>query len=149
MSLRIFAIFLILLAAASLIRLLAFTPAVVWDGWFDLLVRVSSSSGKIKSVTCEVFQTKEQAEKVSEFIASGEFEEPFSRWTVRAPQFTGDPIEVQVPVSGTEAICGRTLTRTQFQCLVVTGELASGRRVKKLAQIPDGRVSREVLVELP
>lgn len=149
LSLRLFAAFLILLGFASLIRLFAFTPSLVWDGWFDLLVRVSSNSGKITSVTCEVFQTTDQAERVGELMALGEVEESLSRWTVKTPQFTGEPVEVRVPVSGTEAMCGRALSRTQFQCLVVTAELADARRVKKLVQIPDGRVARELTVELP
>ena len=86
---------------------------------------------------------------VSEVRVSGEFVETFSTWTVETRRFNGDPIEVRVPVSGTEAICGRTLSRAQYQCLVVTGELANGSRVKMIAQIPDGRVSREITVELP
>lgn len=149
LSLRLFGAFLILLGFASLIRLFAFTPSLVWDGSFDLLVSVSSNSGKIKSLTCEVFPTIQQAERVAELLAEGAVGEGYPNWTVKTPRFTGEPVEVRVPVSGTEAMCGRALSRTQFQCLLVTAELADARRIKKLVQIPDGRVARELTVELP
>jgi len=151
LSLRFFGIFLLLLGGASVVRLLVFIPCLIWDGRFDLVVHVSSSSETIKSITCEPFQTEKQAKTVSEIRASPgfELEAPLSHRAVKVPRFNGDPIEVQVPVSGTEAMCGRALTRTQFQCLLVTGELASGKCITKFVQIPDGRVTREITLELP
>jgi len=117
----------------------------VWDGSFDLTVRVSSADGPLRSVRCESFARREHAEELLERPGP-----PGSRvWSVAAEPFAGEPLSVPVRVSGRESPCGREVGRYQFRFLAVIGELADGRRVGKLVEIPDCRVSREVSVVVP
>jgi hypothetical protein len=70
-------------------------------------------------------------------------------WSAVADPFEGQPLTVNVPVSGRESPWGRQLRRVQFQYLVVIGQWKDGRRMGKLVDIPDGRASREISVSLP
>jgi hypothetical protein len=117
----------------------------VWDGGFDLTVNVSSSTGPLRSVSCAAFSQHEDAEFVLEHLLP-----PETRFcsTVADP-FEGQPLIINVPVSGRDSPLGRELRRSQFRHLVVIGQLEGGRRIGKLVEIPDGRVSREVSVVLP
>jgi hypothetical protein len=117
---------------------------IVWDGGFDLSVHVSSNPGPPLSVTCQPFGRLEYAEYMLKHLS------PETRlWSVSADPFVGEPLIVHVPVSGRDSMSGRQLSRSQFEYLVVVAVLPDGRRVGKLVDIPDGRVSREVSVTLP
>ena len=94
---------------------------------------------------CAPFGYRDAAEYVLEHMPPHE-----TPWrSVTADPFAGQPLTVKVPVSGRTSMSGRTLRRYQFQYLVVFAVLPDGRRVRKLVEIPDGRVSREVAVSLP
>ena len=113
------------------------------DGEFKLLVHVSSKEGSLRAVSCEIVPSGdcEYAEiLVRELIVSrhSKIEDPFR----------GEPIGVYVPVSARASMSGRKLSRHQFSHLVVIGTFDDGSRVGKIVEIPDGRVSREVQVEL-
>jgi hypothetical protein len=117
----------------------------VWDGGFDLTVRVSSTAVALRSVSCEAFAHRGDAEEALENHLP-----PRTRlWSAVADPFTGEPLRVTVPVSGHESPSGREISRFQFRHLVVIGQLPDGRRVGKLVEIPDCRESREVSVTLP
>jgi len=122
-----------------------FTSArwAIWDGSFKLIVHVSSDVGPLESVSCEAFDSQENARMAVEDLS------PPRRWFATAAPFTGQPITVGVPLSGTTSMSGRELSRIQFRHLVVIGQLQDGRRIGKLAEIPDDRVSRELQVSLP
>lgn len=117
----------------------------VWDGSFDLTVRVECPEGRPRSVTCEAFGRCEYADEAVAHLLP-----PESRmWSTVADPFDGQPIAVRVAVSGRESPFGRELRRSQFRFLAVIAVLPGGRQVGKVVDIPDGRVSREVSVALP
>lgn len=117
---------------------------MIWDGSFDLTVRVESRAGQPQSISCQALGGRETAAQVLADLSP-----PESRWSAVADPFDGRPLIVHVPVSGRESPFGRELARSQFRFLVVIADLADGRRVGKLVDIPDGRVSREVSVVVP
>jgi hypothetical protein len=134
-----------LLIAGALLWVYTSTTYIIWDGQFDLSVRVSSSLGPPRSVSCQACSHREQAEYVLEHLLP-----PEGRlWSATADPFAGEPLTVNVPVSGRDSMSGRELRRGQFRWLVVIAVLPDGRRAGKLVEIPDGRVCREVSVELP
>jgi len=118
---------------------------MIWDGSFDLTVRVESSAGQPQVVSCEAFGRREYAEEAVAHLLP-----PESRmWSTTADPFDGQPLIVRVAVSGRESPFGRELRRSQFRYLAVIAVLPDGRRVGKVVDIPDERVSREVSVALP
>ncbi len=119
---------------------------IIWDGGFELTVRVSSNLGPPRSVNCQAFGDEELAKLVLEKMPQETF--PGSESATSDP-FTDEPLTVIIPVSGGGSMSGRQLGRFQFRWLVVIGVLPDGRRVGKLVEIPDGRESREVCVVLP
>ena len=121
------------------------TTHIIWDGGYDLTVRVSGDPGPPRSVSCETFGHRQDAEE-----AAARRMPPGSRmWSTVADPFDGQPITVKVAVSGRDSMSGRELRRSQFRYLVVVAVLPDGQRVSKLVDIPDGRVSREVSVTVP
>jgi hypothetical protein len=120
-----------------------FTAMTIWDGSFDLTVKVTSSDGPIEAVWCQA-ENRESAE----FALKDLKLEP-SRWSAAADPFRGQPLTVPVPISGRDSPLGRELGRTQFRDLVVIAQVRDGRRLGKLVEIPDCRVSREVSVQFP
>ncbi len=118
---------------------------LIWDGSFDLTVRVECPAGQPRSVSCEAFGRREYADE-----AAAQLLPPESRmWSTTAEPFDGQALSVRVAVSGRESPFGRELRRSQFRHLAVIAVLADGRRVGKVVDIPDGQVSREVSVTLP
>ncbi|WP_439624709.1 hypothetical protein [Gemmata sp.] len=132
------------LTAASLWAYTSVTY-VVWDGGYDLTVRVSSKAGAPSAVSCQTHGVRRDAEYALEHHLPA----VMKQWSATADPFVGEPLTVFVPVSGRNALSGRELSRSQFCWLVVTAVLPDGRRTGTLVEIPDGRVSREVRVELP
>jgi hypothetical protein len=105
----------------------------IWDGRFELTVRVSSEPGPPQSVTCEAFPSRKHAEYVLEHLLPPDA----PPWSATADPFSGEPLIVSVPISGKESLLGWELSRFQFRHLVVVAELPDGRRVGKLVDIPD------------
>lgn len=138
-------------AAVYLIGLLV---ALVWVnpvtvqvgvGSFKLSVHVASQGEKPRSVTCEVFSSRKEAEEVLEYLVPPEIK---SR-SASADPFVGQPLTVTVMFTTRETSGGRLLKRRQFEYLVVIATMPNGERVGKLEMIPDGRVSQELVVVLP
>jgi len=142
---RAFLIIAVLVVAGALAWEFIPLQLTVWDGGFDLTVNVSSTAGPLKSVSCQACGGRKEAEEVLEHLLPPDLG---SRSAVADP-FDGQPLTVQVPVSGRASPIGRELRRSQFRYLVVIGQLNDGRRLGKLVEIPDGRESREVNVSLP
>jgi hypothetical protein len=136
-------VFAILLIAGVLVWLgLEASTIMLGDGAFELTVNVSSTPGPPRSVECHACGRREQAAFVLEHG------EQTRTWSTIADPFTGGPLIVYVPVT-TRSSRFRQLSRSQFQWLVVIAELPDGRRVGKMVEIPDGRVSHEIRVDLP
>lgn len=158
---RLFVLILILIAAVfSIIELSSVT---ICDGGYDLEVRLSSSSQTpIRAVhygTASSMQSLQEAfpiqgRKADEVIADidpselkrwGEIE-----WEVIEP-FKGQPFAAFVRTTDRiSVVLGRELTYHQAsRALVVLAEYGNGKRICKIAEIPDGRVSRSLSVALP
>jgi len=135
----------VLLVAGALAWEFVPIPVTVWDGGFDLTVHVASTGGPMRKVTCEAFGTRAPAEQSLEFLIPPDS----ASWSATADPFVGQTLTVRVAVSGHESPMGRALSRSQFRHLVVIGEFQDGRRVGKLVDIPDVRVTREISVVLP
>ena len=118
---------------------------LIWDGSFDLIVRVECPEGRPRAVTCEAFDRREFANEAVTHLLPSESRS----WSAVADPFDGRPITVHVAVSGRESPFGRELRRSQFRYLAVIAVMPDGRRVGKVVDIPDGQVSREVSVALP
>ena len=117
----------------------------IWDAGYDLAVQVSSTTGPLRSVSCEAFPRREAAADFLKYLLP-----PETRlWSTVADPFAGEPLTVHISVSGRDSPSGRELQRFQFRYLLVVGQLQNGRRVGKLVEIPDERLSREISVELP
>ena len=70
-------------------------------------------------------------------------------YAVVADPFRGEPLSVKIGISERVSGFGRTLSYSQHRFLVVLAEWPDGRRVCKVVEIPEVRVSKEVTVELP
>jgi hypothetical protein len=117
---------------------------VVWDGAVDVTVTVTKSGQPIRAVTCEAFGNRADAEVALEYLLPPETH----MWSASANPFDGIPLTVTVLVSGLDSFSGRNVRRTQFQYLVVIARLQDGKRVGKIVEIPDVRVSRAIHVSL-
>jgi hypothetical protein len=134
---RVVAVALLLVAAGLLGWLYTSMPYIIWDGGFDLIVRVSSDPGPPRAVACCAVGRQDDCEEALNRL-------------LRSPidSFVGEPLTVKVPNSGRISMSGRELQYFQFQYLVVVAVLPDGRRVGKIADIPDRRVSTELAVAL-
>src|SRR5262245_40391156 len=103
----------LLLVAGAAVWVYTSTTYIIWDGGFDLTVRVSSDPGPPRSVTCQAFGCREDAECMLEHLLP-----PETRlWSATAAPFTGKPLTVHVPLSGRNSMSGRELSRFQFRWL--------------------------------
>jgi hypothetical protein len=135
----------VLLLVVSCALAWEFVPiqVTVWDGGFDVTVRVASAQ-PLRSVSCQVFGRRAEAEEGLEHLLPEK-----GLWAAAADPFAGEPLTIHVPVGGRDSPSGRELSRFQSQYLVVVGQLPDGKRIGKLVEIPDCRVSRQVSVSLP
>ncbi len=116
-----------------------------WDSSFELSVAVLFSNDQPRSVSCEAFPRYEQADEAIVHLLP-----PVSRmWSTIADPFEGRLIPVQVAVSGRTSPFGRELRRSQHRYLAVIATMPDGRRLGKVVEIPDSRVTREVSVAIP
>ncbi len=135
----------LMLVVGGLLWVYTSATYIIWDGGFDLTVRVSRTPEPPRSVSCEVFSQRQDAEFALEHLLP-----PESRmWSAIADPFAGEPLTVYVPVGGRESMSRRQLRRFQFRYLVVIATLPDGRRVGKMVDIPDGLAVTEVTVEIP
>ena len=135
------------LAAAVLAWEFVPIQVMVWDGGYQLTVRVERPEGRPRSVSVEAHGQRKDADYAVEHLLPPEsLSSP--RCAVADP-FDGRPLTVWVPTSGRVSPFGRELQRMQFPYLAVVATLPDGRRVGKVVAIPDGRVSQEVTVTLP
>jgi hypothetical protein len=137
---------------------LAFESAVgevvIWDGWYDFTIHLDTPTDPPSAVGCRAFGRLDEAERIAGLCRKGSPPFPLAEFFDHAfgtlvNPYTGEPLKVRVPVSGRQSVLGRELSRSQHDALVVGAEWPDGRRVWKVVEIPDGRVSKEVRVSLP
>ena len=142
---RRFAIGFVLFVAIAGLAALACSESV-WDGQFPLVVTVvNDGPDAITTVRCEAFFHATEAQAVLDKTLAGE---P-SDWSAPAKSYSGQPLTVEVPVSGRSWIFGIETRRSQFQNLLIVVEYQSGKRSGKIAEIPDSRKSRSIIVVFP
>jgi len=142
---RTFAVLAVVVVAGVLTWEFVPIQVMVWDGHFDLTVHVRSPSGQPSRVSCEAFGHREYAEEAVARLSPLDSQ----LRSAMGGSFVGNQFTVRVPVSGRRSPFGRELRRMQFQALAVIAEFPDGRRVGKVVDIPDGRVSHEVTVAFP
>jgi hypothetical protein len=141
---------LVLIAAVTAVE---FIPLylLIWDGGYELTVHVDTPADPPTAVACSAFGRREDAEHLCELSREAPAAALFAeggRATLADP-FHGQPLKVYIWVSGRESAFGREVSRSQQRFLVVGAEWPDGRRVCKVVEIPDGRVSREMRVTVP
>lgn len=137
----------LILVVLSAVVVLLFGQVAVWDGRFPLSVQIENKQDlSIRTVRCEAFGHRTEAQYVvDETIAR----RPCDVEMKEVP-YTGNALEIEVPCFGKDlASLPIHISRGQFECLAIVAELSDGTRLGKVADIPDGRVSHSLIVELP
>lgn len=132
-------------AVAVIVSALAFAIQVIWDGSYELTVRIENRGPPIRCVSCESHGMRDDAE----FAVAHRLPPESAMWSVVEDPFQGEPINVRVAVSGHDSFLGFELSRSQFRYLAVIVTYADGRKVGQVVDIPDMRESREVTVIFP
>jgi hypothetical protein len=114
-----------------------------WVGGYDLTVHVEPSAGRIWSVHCVIFRSREESDPILQHLIPTRDGDSFAA----AEFFTGEPLALHVKSSGVQSAWGRNLSHHQSRYLVVIAELESGKRVGRLVEIADSQ--REVTVRIP
>lgn len=128
----------------------------VWDGHPEVTISIDTSSTPPSAVGCCVvlggremaggmaddYRNLPRTTRIADLLfdrSPGLFAEPF----------VGAPLRPRVWVSGRLSLFGREIRRSQQQFVLVGAEWPDARRVWKVVEIPDGRVSKVVRVALP
>lgn len=137
----------VFIAAGVLVVLflvIEFGIGMISDGAFPLTVDVVSVdppnrlSAQVHAHHDDAVWASEQSHLYDDF-----------RQVVTADPYNGQPFEVRVECSYHASPLGRQTDWTQANYLVVLAEWDDGRRVSKVVEIPDGRTTRTMSVELP
>jgi hypothetical protein len=117
---------------------------VDWVGAFPLRVQLNRKGPRLISrISAQALMASEWAEELR--IDPRRLELDLKP----VPWVEGQPFTVQVPSSGRMSGFGRDLSYFNFQLLVLRIEYADGTSEYVTADIPDGRVKREVFVVVP
>ena len=118
-------------------------PEARWSGGYSLTVRFQSADARPQSVACSPFHRREDAEKA---IATESLGSP--EWDIVTDPFDGRPINLDISVTGRTWL-GQERERVQPHYLAVVAMMPENRRVGRIVEIPDGRVSKQLTVFLP
>lgn len=121
-----------------------FVPATGWVGGFTLKLQLVSDS-PIRSVRYKLFSSKREADLV---LCTMQPCDLAGTKEISGPSAAA-PIEVRIITSGTYASSGRDIARCQDEGLLLMVTFDDGNAVNRVVEIPDGRVTRELLVTLP
>jgi hypothetical protein len=146
----------VMLLAGVVLAVEFLTYASVWHDEYKLTVHIDTPADPPSAVGCCTCGRGE-AERVADLGRNWSrrsrlpdfFPDLFDDRGAVANPFVGGPLKVPVAVTGRDSPFGREVARYQDRFLVVGAEWPDGRRVWKVVEIPDGRVSREVCVSLP
>lgn len=131
-----------LLLMVSAVWLIGGIRVMHWDGGQDLTITISSEHGIPRTVRWHPFWYREDAEKY--------VNEP---WHLEYPNsiadpFDGKPLKVFLPISGRE-IFGIEYAVKRNHYLLISGVFENGQEFRRIVEIPDHRVSKEVSITLP
>lgn len=114
---------------------------------FTVHIERTSDETPIKAVRCRGLFYKDQADRYLDLLP--DIERRVDSWTAVADPFDGKPLDIRVIGSSTESMLNVTLTYYHEKYLLVVADLADGRWVRTIAEIPDARTTREMRVTLP
>lgn len=135
--------------AALVVWLLAFRSHIVWDGSYELSVHIETDR-PVRAVVCEsISGPEDRAEEELAWVKTFGRPEAPGPWSTVRERYDGQPIPVQVAVSGKDSYLGYELERSQFRYLVVVVTYPDGSRQGKVVDIPDERLSHKVRVTFP
>jgi hypothetical protein len=152
---RLIAVLLVLACVVLAVEFIPGTFARDWIGGYYLTVHLDTPTGPPSVVICSASGRWDRAEEVAANLRMLPPEIRLSEsLDIDGPEaladpFVGGPLEVRIRASGRGSLFGREVSRYQDRFLVVGAEWPGGRRVWKVVEIPDGRVSQEVRVSLP
>ena len=141
------------------VLLLAFLPLALFDssctriyqGGYELTVHVEASGPKPSAVGCYAVWRQDEAERAREIYQDIPLRRAIeNEWGGPiADPYTGQSLKVQIRMSDQESYFGRPLSTVRQRFLVLLAEWPDGRKVCKVVELPQGRVSKEVTVCLP
>jgi hypothetical protein len=119
------------------------------DGTYPLTVQVRSiSNSSIRAVSCEAFWTAGAAATSYEHLLP-----PTSRFSGKADPYTGKRLTVEIEFSQYmgQKLIGDWYVKRDSQCtaLLVIADFADGERAGKIVEIPNRKVARSIIVDLP
>jgi hypothetical protein len=123
-------------------------------GRYDLTIHIESANEPI-TVECFATKTQDKADNICNLgdpIRLKDYSPFKDDGTVAISKpYDGQPLKVRIwSVHDTSMFLGRTVWYSQKEkFLVVYAEWADGKNSSKVIEIPDGRYSREVRVQLP
>ncbi len=134
--------FVVALACAGLLGY-DFVARSFWQGQFPLEVQVvSNQKHPITRVSFCTVASHELEEKILKAVRLAELE------LGSVTNFDGQRFTVDVPWGGYDSGLGRELVYDQCKLLFLKFDFADGPSLYKTVQIPDGRRSRRVAVEI-
>ena len=116
----------------------------IGDGAFPLAVELVSDDPPNR-VSAQVLRDRDEAVWAAE---QSHLYDEFRRVVTVDPSI-GQPLEVLVECSSRETLLRRQTNWYQAQFLVIHAEWPDGRRAAKVVEIPDGRTTRTLCIELP
>jgi hypothetical protein len=128
-----------------------FSTAIIWDGGYQLTVHFQPQGNKPVTLECSTFWKMEEASSFSRRIGLRNERRYFEEDSTNAyvDPFFGQAVSLFIDTSGRENVFGMELDRVQKRFLVVVAKWADGHETYTVADIPDGRKSREMTVRLP
>jgi hypothetical protein len=140
---RLFVGLVILLCA---LVILFFLVGRSWGvGFYDLTVFVHCNDELPRKVACYPISRREDAERICESLP--EPENLTENKSALITSFVGEPIKMRLMFTDDATLFRRNVYHYRF--LIVCAEWVNGRRMCKVVEIPEMRVSREVHVEIP
>jgi hypothetical protein len=130
-----------LLCVVIAMLLLSILSCRLWGGRFELTVKVTGDTGSLQSVRCETYGNQESAEKA---VKNPSLQD----WSAKEEPFIGQPLTIRVPMGGREYLLWES-SWSQYRYLAIVGEMKDGKRISKVVEIPDGRISREITIAIP
>ena len=140
---RLSTLLLIVAVAAVILFFVDNSSVVIWDGRFPLEVNLLGTQNReITEVAFDLLFSV----KFADYVRTATNNLALNLETIDWVE--GQPFTVQVPCSGRTSSFGRELRYSQFQLLVLRISYTGGAVEFIPVEIPDGRTSRKVNVEI-
>ena len=119
------------------------------EGCYRLTVYVHCTDEMPGKVACFPVANREWANQLCDRSPEPEFFHEEGSDSTLVKNFGGEPINMRLSFGSVSNIFGREVECYQYRFLIVCAEWTDGRRICKVVDIPDKRVSREIRVEIP